>query len=724
MNGRVEGGEELDRLVGMPHRRRPVTAPAGEVGEQEMGGAHLESGLHGDEAGEGVGEALDGAVEVTGGERDAPERPPGRGLHQAGPHPLAGLEGIAQVAAGLLETAGREVGLAEPDLQHPRVPGVGEGGLLLDGAPDALDGAVDVPLLAIGEPQDAEGERPAERVGRPFEAARAVADAGLPLTAGGAEPAGQEVGVALQAPVAQRIADLPGPDELIERELEVAGLEQVDAPPGVGLREPPALAGPVEPPDRLPAVLGTGCQLPRPEPLPAEHVVRPADGARVGGALGRRERLPRVPHRVEVPLSQVAVGVGEPEVVRTREGRLVEALHLVQVLGEQLEAVGEAPHEVEGARERRHELGAAPGARLRGKPLDLGERPPQRLGGLDMGVAARRLLREAAQRLDGLLGLLGPVPMVGELIGDLLETSAVERLQGAGGGRVKGPAPGGEEALVGDLLDERMVEGVAGLVQRRRGLEELQALQLGDVRVEAGSVPDQQQQPGRELAAQHGADLEHASSFVVQPVDAGHEHALHRLRHDRVLRSVALVDGSGELLEEEGVALAPPDDGLRPIRDRRREQRAHELAAVVRRKPGQGELRHVGASRPGRLVAGPIRAEQQDRLPAEVVHEARQELLGRPVHPVEVLDHEHEGAPPRAGHAHLDERLERADLDGLGRDVRPAPPSPPSRPAGGAAAGRARADPDPPPRGRPAPSSPTPRARPPRRCRSSREPGP
>ena len=197
-----------------------------------------------------------------------------------------------------------------------------------------------------------------------------------------------------------------------------------------------------------------------------------------------------------------------------------------------------------------------------GSPLDLRERLPEGLGGLDVGVGAGRLLREPAQGLDRLLGLLGPVPMMRQPVEDLLEAPLIEGLQRAGRGGVKGLAPGGEQALVGHLLDERVLEGVAGLVPRRRRLQELVALELQEMHVEVVTVPEEREQRGGELAPQHGADLQQTPRLVVQPVDPGHEHALDRLRHDRVLRPVAPVDGPGELLEEEGVAVAAPHDEL------------------------------------------------------------------------------------------------------------------------------------------------------------------
>ena len=211
MDGRLERSEELDRPVELLRHRGRVPAPAGEFREQQLGEAHLEQGAHCAEAGEGLSEARVGVLEVIRDERDPPKRPPGSGLHEVGSHLVARLKGMAHVAARLLEAPGREIGLAEPDPQHPRVPGVGEGGLLLDGTPDELDRLPDVPLLPMREAEDAERERPAERVGRTLEAPRAVSDRGLPLAPGGQEPTAQEVGVALQTTVAKRLADLPRP---------------------------------------------------------------------------------------------------------------------------------------------------------------------------------------------------------------------------------------------------------------------------------------------------------------------------------------------------------------------------------------------------------------------------------------------------------------------------------------------------------------------------------
>ena len=376
------------------------------------------------------------------------------------------------------------------------------------------------------------------------------------------------------------------------------------------------------------------------------------------------------------------------------------------MLREQRDALVEAPHEVEGARERQHELDAATRARLLGKPTDLRERLAQRLAGLGVGVGACRLLRETAQELDRRLGFLGPVPVVGQPVVDLLEAASVERLQRAGGGRVNAPAPGGEQALVGHLLDERVLEGVARLVAIPELVEELEALQLDQVCLEVDAVPDSSQQLRGEFTAEDGRGLQGsawrrraagrcAPSARPRPCPA---RAWTRFRcpPGRTLASSSRKNGFPSPRRTTTSASSATWDGSSD---------AHELPAVAGGEPGQRELGRVRTAGPGWLVPRAIRGQQHHGLGAEAVGEARQELLGGLVHPVEVLDHEDEGAPARAAQAHLQEGLEGAGLDGLGGDVGQRLRACSAPRAGGAGRAHDRPDRAPPRRARRAPSS-------------------
>src|SRR5207302_1776167 len=152
-------------------------------------------------------------------EGDPAEGPLSAGAHRPRAHLLAGVERLARVTRGLLDSPRPEVGLCEPDLDRGGVASVPEAGLLLDGPLEALDGPLEIPLLALGEAQDAQGDGASERVGRAIQASRAVIDAGPPVAPRGLEPPAQEGCIALQSPVPQRLPDRSGGGGRSEREI-------------------------------------------------------------------------------------------------------------------------------------------------------------------------------------------------------------------------------------------------------------------------------------------------------------------------------------------------------------------------------------------------------------------------------------------------------------------------------------------------------------------------
>ena len=124
----------------------------------------------------------------------------------------------------------------------------------------------------------------------------------------------------------------------------------------------------------------------------------------------------------------------------------------------------------------------------------------ERAHGFLVGVAPRGALRRAGQVLDRLGAVVGLRVVVREAVVRLLEAPGVERLERASGGGVEGAAIRLGQARVGDLLDQRVLEGVDGAAGPALLVQELEARELLQVRTE-GPFPDRLEEFGRELAA-------------------------------------------------------------------------------------------------------------------------------------------------------------------------------------------------------------------------------
>ena len=89
-----------------------------------------------------------------------------------------------------------------------------------------------------------------------------------------------------------------------------------------------------------------------------------------------------------------------------------------------------------------------------------------------------------------------------------------------------------QQAVVGDVLCQRVLEDVDRLVTRRALVQELLAAQLDEVRADVRRrVPHARQHPERHLAAEDGRRLQQLLRIVRQPVEARHDDALHRVRN-------------------------------------------------------------------------------------------------------------------------------------------------------------------------------------------------
>ena len=230
-----------------------------------------------------------------------------------------------------------------------------------------------------------------------------------------------------------------------------------------------------------------------------------------------------------------------------------------------------------------------------------------------------------------------------------------------------------EEAVVGDLLDERVVERVDGLGAAGELVHEVQPRQLGQVGGDrAGTAPDRLQQRARELAPEHGRRLQEALLGVGQPVDPRGEHRAQRVGDARRLGQVPLLGHRPrQLLEEERVTVRPVEDGAH---ERLRQLRAgdhvaHQREAVALAQRRQHDRRHALRRTPAGPPVRPVGGDEQHRGVLQVVDEPREVLVGRRVDPVQVLDDDQQ-RPPAAGlEQHETQRVQRALAHALQRRV-------------------------------------------------------
>ena len=241
---------------------------------------------------------------------------------------------------------------------------------------------------------------------------------------------------------------------------------------------------------------------------------------------------------------------------------------------------------------------------------------PQRLRRLRVGIGAHGALGDAIEVLDRLRAPGGAREVVGEPVEDLVDAACVHLLQRLARRLVERLAARGQEPVVGHVLGEGVLEDVDGLVGADRLVDEFQALQLVELRLErCGAVPDGPQEAQRELAAEHRGGLEDTTRLVGKPVHARGEDVLDRLGHLlRGLYRPVVAPGPGQLLEEERVALGAQDTGLGP-RHGDRVVVEHRLDDGERIGGGQARQRELRCVRLAHAWPPPRRARRAGWIP-------------------------------------------------------------------------------------------------------------
>ena len=153
--------------------------------------------------------------------------------------------------------------------------------------------------------------------------------------------------------------------------------------------------------------------------------------------------------------------------------------------------------------------------------------------GLAVGRPCHGLLPRLPAVRQGLVPHLAPQGMVGQPFDLLGHPVPSERLQGLDDAGMERPPPLLEQAAVGHLVREGVLEGVFELGKEARLVEELGRLQVRQAAVERllGHVGNGLEQGQGYLCADDGRGLQQALLLGRQPVDAGRQHRLHRGRH-------------------------------------------------------------------------------------------------------------------------------------------------------------------------------------------------
>jgi hypothetical protein len=190
--------------------------------------------------------------------------------------------------------------------------------------------------------------------------------------------------------------------------------------------------------------------------------------------------------------------------------------------------------------------------------------------GLAVGRPRHGLLPRLPAIRQGLVPHLAPQGMVGQAVQLLGHPLPGERFKGLDNAGMQRPPPLQQEAAVRDLMGEGVLEGVLVLGEEPCLVEELGALQGGQVMLEhrLRHVGNRVQQRPGHLHANDGRRLQQALLLGWQPVDTRRQHGLHgggdldtRQSPPQAI-GPALADehprlgqGAHALLQEEGIAL-------------------------------------------------------------------------------------------------------------------------------------------------------------------------
>jgi hypothetical protein len=279
---------------------------------------------------------------------------------------------------------------------------------------------------------------------------------------------------------------------------------------------------------------------------------------------------------------------------------------------------------------------------------------------LPVGRAPQRLRPGLVEIRDGLVGELTPYGVASQPLDVLAQPVGVQALDRLDDARVERPPAVTEEGAVGDLVGQRVLEGVLerreqrGLVEELRGLEPVEMTS----KVVPGQVGDGLEHVESHVGAHHRSRLQHALVVGRQAIDACGEERLHGGRHlDGVQRAqqavaptvphqhVRLDERADAFLEEERRPFRPLDQHALERLDRGvvAEEAVEQLASAHRGQRVDPQLPVIGLRSPGVLVLGSVVHEHEYACRRQAVEERVDERLGLGVDPMEILEDEHDG---------------------------------------------------------------------------------
>jgi hypothetical protein len=179
--------------------------------------------------------------------------------------------------------------------------------------------------------------------------------------------------------------------------------------------------------------------------------------------------------------------------------------------------------------------------------------------------------------------------VVSEQLVVLLQTVRVKPLERASGRLVQRRARAAQQAVVGDFLDQRVLERVYKCLRFSMLVEQLELGQRGELLLQIGLARcNRLQEAHGKFSAQDGCHLQHAFGRFRQPIYARGQDTLDGVRQNLNGTSCLCLQRQREFLEEQRVALRLLQDRL----SRRfhalgaPDHGRHDLLACLSRKHG------------------------------------------------------------------------------------------------------------------------------------------
>ena len=305
-------------------------------------------------------------------------------------------------------------------------------------------------------------------------------------------------------------------------------------------------------------------RLSRPVPLEREQAMGLAERRLVARFGSRCDRALRAGGRAAL-VAETAVHVRQPERVRAAERSIVEPREPGFVRNKHVDALAEAAQKVQRMGVAKGDVQHAAVTLVAFRhALQTPGREIEVKDGLRVRIHTGRAFRRPKQPRHRFVDQIGARIVIGERRRHLVETIAVQLLERPRRLQVELAPAARQQAVVGHVLGQRMLEDEHRLIAAGALVHELLAAELGQRRIQIAALRQPLEQAARHFAANHRRRLQQLLGRVGQAIEAGHDHALHGVRN-RLIAGALLDDRPRELLEEERVALATLQDGGRHL---------------------------------------------------------------------------------------------------------------------------------------------------------------